>query len=244
MAAITKLLWDLAHKADSLWVKWVHTYYFKNKPWWGMAIPMKCSWVLKRILKCRGLIDNIGNWDTLVQGNRFKIKKMYKAIMIQAPKVTWRRVICNNLATPKSLFLTWLAVKNRLLTKDRLQHWNIQCDPACFLCNQSLETVQHLFFACDYSRAIWSQILKLLGFQRSVGCFDVELDWISKKCRKTRVKSRLLAMCFAESVYHIWLQRNALIFTGNLKSTDVVFKDIMFSVACRCHVKDRHLLIL
>ena len=30
MVAITKLLWDLANKADKLWVRWVHTYYIKR----------------------------------------------------------------------------------------------------------------------------------------------------------------------------------------------------------------------
>ena len=48
LAAITRLLWDLACKADNLWVKWVHTYYFKDKPWWRQPVPKTCSWVLKK----------------------------------------------------------------------------------------------------------------------------------------------------------------------------------------------------
>ncbi|XP_021719185.1 uncharacterized protein LOC110686883 [Chenopodium quinoa] len=67
VAAISRLLWDLAHKADNLWVKWVHTYYFKDKPWWNKHALRKCSWVLSRILKCRTVIDNIGGWDAVKQ---------------------------------------------------------------------------------------------------------------------------------------------------------------------------------
>lgn len=45
--AVAQHLWSLAHKADVLWVKWVHTYYIKRQSLWG---PSNCSWVLKKIL--------------------------------------------------------------------------------------------------------------------------------------------------------------------------------------------------
>lgn len=28
---MVKLLWNLSCKADSLWIKWIHIYYFKNE---------------------------------------------------------------------------------------------------------------------------------------------------------------------------------------------------------------------
>ncbi|XP_021766230.1 uncharacterized protein LOC110730713 [Chenopodium quinoa] len=68
-AAITKLLWDIAHKADDLWVKWVHIYYFKYKDSWTAPIPAKCSWFLKKILSCRDVVNDLGGWDDFIQEN-------------------------------------------------------------------------------------------------------------------------------------------------------------------------------
>ena len=34
---IAKLIWVIAEKKDTLWVKWVHGKYLKNKDWWDYA---------------------------------------------------------------------------------------------------------------------------------------------------------------------------------------------------------------
>ncbi|XP_021721357.1 uncharacterized protein LOC110688913 [Chenopodium quinoa] len=85
-AAVTKLLWDIAHKADNLWVKWVHVYYFKHRDCWTTPTPAKCSWFLKKILSCRDVVNDQGGWDGFMQGNKVKIKKLYAAIRPQVPK--------------------------------------------------------------------------------------------------------------------------------------------------------------
>lgn len=41
-------------------------------------------------------------------------------------------LICNNKASPKSTFVLWMAIQNRLATKDRLMSWKISSD-VCFL---------------------------------------------------------------------------------------------------------------
>ncbi|XP_021728380.1 uncharacterized protein LOC110695460 [Chenopodium quinoa] len=59
--AVTKLLWDVAHKADNLWVKWVHIYYFKHKDCWTAPIPDKFSWFLKKFLSFRDIVNDHGD---------------------------------------------------------------------------------------------------------------------------------------------------------------------------------------
>ncbi|XP_021734950.1 uncharacterized protein LOC110701644 [Chenopodium quinoa] len=120
----------------------------------------------------------------------------------------------------------------------------MQCDPICFLCNLHPESIEHLLFECSFIKVIWERILAIFGCNRSILSFDAEVMWVSKICRKDRAKNRLLGMCFAESVYHIWLQRNSLIFTGNFKSGEPMIRDILFAVASRCSGSDRNLLIL
>lgn len=54
------------------------------------------------------------------------------------------------------------------------------------------------------------------------------------RCRRTDCISQIYAMCFAESMYNIWLQRNAKVFDGHCQTVDVLFREILFRVACRC----------
>ncbi|KAL2920834.1 LINE-1 retrotransposable element ORF2 protein [Bienertia sinuspersici] len=163
-AAVSRILWDLSHKADSMWVRWMHTYYFKQGKldWWNNLNPKNCSWALKKVLSCREVVNQVGGWAGLEKQGKFSIHKMYKAIRPQAPKIPWRRVICNNHASPKSVFVLWMAVQNRLTTKDRLIQWNINCDPQCMLCENDDKSLHHLFFKCEYNADAWSRVMNAL----------------------------------------------------------------------------------
>lgn len=73
--------------------------------------------------------------------------------------VAWKRLVCNSKSRPKSTFILWLAVQDRLATKTRLFKWNITTDATCSLCQQHSEDIQHLFFKCVYSEEIWRTVL-------------------------------------------------------------------------------------
>lgn len=57
----------------------------------------------------------------------------------------WLIAVWFPLAIPKCSFTSWLAFKNRLLTKDRMQHFGMTTNPTCILCNNANETALHLF---------------------------------------------------------------------------------------------------
>ncbi|XP_021732833.1 uncharacterized protein LOC110699631 [Chenopodium quinoa] len=171
-----------------------------------------------------------------------KIKKLYAAIRPQVPKVPWKRVICHNLATPKSVFILWLTLWNRLVTKDRLLQWHISCDPRCFLCLNNNESVQHLFFDCEYSRQVWNKVLGILHVSKPVQQFSDEIDWMKKICRSSRLKNKVIHVPFTETVYGIWIQRNAVLFTGCCKSVDDLVRDIVFHSVCRIPAGSKYLM--
>lgn len=54
-ATMLKHLWALCKKADSLWVKWVHTYIIKNQSLWHMDTPRDSSWTIRKIFGMRSL---------------------------------------------------------------------------------------------------------------------------------------------------------------------------------------------
>ncbi|XP_060972513.1 uncharacterized protein LOC133038396 [Cannabis sativa] len=50
MAAMVKYIWAVAKKEYSLWVKWVHTVYIKEKNWWCDSIPIHGSWYWRKLV--------------------------------------------------------------------------------------------------------------------------------------------------------------------------------------------------
>lgn len=59
-AAIAKHYWDLTHKQGSLWIRWIHAYYFKTQNPSTMVIPKQACWMLRKIMEARKLwaLDN------------------------------------------------------------------------------------------------------------------------------------------------------------------------------------------
>lgn len=63
-------------------------------------------------------------------------------------------------ATPKHSFILCTAMKERLSTGDRMRFWNGTVSVSCVLCNEPLETLEHLFFECVYFAKIWEALMK------------------------------------------------------------------------------------
>ena len=49
MACIAKLVWAIAQKKDTLWVKWVHERYLKGRNWWEYTPKSDTSWYWKKL---------------------------------------------------------------------------------------------------------------------------------------------------------------------------------------------------
>lgn len=65
-AAMAKHLWAIALKADTLWIKWIHSYLIKDQCMWTMPTPGSASWTTRKIFKLRPVVQN---WITYLVGN-------------------------------------------------------------------------------------------------------------------------------------------------------------------------------
>lgn len=91
----------------------------------------------------------------------------------------------------------WKVIRGRLPTKDQLARRtmaNQNLNMLCELCNDEMETVQHLFFRCKIAYRVWSEIYKWWGFSSVLNGDGV---W---------------KMCWFGVIWFIWLMRNKLIF--------------------------------
>ena len=54
--------------------------------------------------------------------------------------------------------IVWMAIWNRLYTKEKLSKFGAVSDDSCVFCNFDIESHDHLFFACPFSARIWRAI--------------------------------------------------------------------------------------
>ena len=117
-ATIVKLVWAIATKKDSLWVKWVHGRYLRYKDWWDYSPPTDCSWTWKKICATEDIFKagyptpHVWNF----QGKDvFKVSKDYQWLA-GGTKVPWDKVIWSRASIPRHAFISWVYVQQRLPT--------------------------------------------------------------------------------------------------------------------------------
>ncbi|KAL9669315.1 hypothetical protein QQ045_006860 [Rhodiola kirilowii] len=64
LALLLKQVWDLCLKKDSMWIMWMHSYFFNKQNLWELDEKNNHSWVLKNILRLRQDSQNCIQFDS------------------------------------------------------------------------------------------------------------------------------------------------------------------------------------
>ncbi|XP_070006032.1 uncharacterized protein [Nicotiana sylvestris] len=155
-ATLLKHLWVLAMKKDTLWIKWAHNYYIKNRDIAEMDTPKAVAWVIRKIIEARedvkqmrpGQNSLISTLETLVKQGKFQIHRAYVQMQPQFPKVMWKSIHLHINIHPRFKFHLWLAIHQRLATVDKLMKFGIQAPLECVFCATNMEVFEHLYFGC------------------------------------------------------------------------------------------------
>ncbi|XP_048623634.1 uncharacterized protein LOC125592486 [Brassica napus] len=119
----------------------------------------------------------------------------------------WGQSIWFAQATPKFSFMTWIAIRDRLATMDRIAVWNPGVDTTCVLCKRAPETRNHLFFECSFSSWIWEHIVKGLLGRAYSNKWNIMVELISVSTMEKR-KRFCLRYALQVTVYTLWWERN------------------------------------
>ncbi|XP_058742336.1 uncharacterized protein LOC131614805 [Vicia villosa] len=149
-------------------------------------------------------------WQNMVNIGRFSTKTMYLSLVQHLPKVMWKDLVCGNRARPRTVFILWLACNNRLATKDRLAKFGRIVDCECAFCSSG-ESVEHLFFCCNYTKGIWEEVLKWLKVRHAPLGWKEEVTWLVKICKSKNCRAQIMKMAIAETIYEIWWDRNMIV---------------------------------
>ena len=156
-------IWAFMRQSGSLWIAWLKVYILKGSSIWQHSVSHNSSWSWRKLLKLRPLTGdfvelNNGNERWKITGEKYKTAEVWSVIRLKKEKVTWHKLVWSTSNVPKHAFISWLAVLNRLPTKDRLRAWGIDMDGSCAFCNEQ-ETCDHLFFGCSFTKELWKKVL-------------------------------------------------------------------------------------
>ncbi|XP_062112043.1 uncharacterized protein LOC133823367 [Humulus lupulus] len=147
IAALEKYVWAIASKKDNLWVKWIHSIYLKRMDWWAYTVQQNCSWYWKKIVEIkdffRAKLDR-----SAFMAMKYSIQFGHAILYDQHTKVQWSKYEWERCSIPKHRYILWLALHQKLRTKEYLsKHWHAM-DTECLLCGDHNEEISHLFFQC------------------------------------------------------------------------------------------------
>ncbi|KAG7587392.1 Reverse transcriptase domain [Arabidopsis thaliana x Arabidopsis arenosa] len=138
---------------------------------------------------------------------KFLSRETWSQIRITKPVMQGHKEIWFSNATPRYAFVTWLVVKNKVATGERMVRWKQNADTSCIFCQEPMETREHLFFLCPYSRKIWEELASgLLSDKYSARWQEVMEVLASKELDNT--KRFIIGYVFQNVIHSIWRERN------------------------------------
>lgn len=216
-AMLSKTLWNIHSKKESLWIRWVHSEYLRGEDIWNIVKNPRISPFLKNILdirgdlvsKCAGDIskakDLLASW--------FENKgpsAAYHYMRTQGEKHFWHKKIWKEFIPTKFSTCLWLALQDRLKTANNLPYMDIA--RTCPVCNTCMESNKHLFFECNRTRIIWNHIRHWLRIERHMSSIAMAVKWLSKELHGSGIVWKARWVALAATVSHIWYARNFLVF--------------------------------
>ncbi|XP_062114689.1 uncharacterized protein LOC133825809 [Humulus lupulus] len=196
MAAMGKYVWAIATKKDNLFVKWINSVYLMDRNWWDYQAPLDCSWYWK------------------------SIKAGHDLLFEQSLAVSWSKIVWDRLSIPKHRFVLWLVMLQRLRTRNQLHKFQPLMDQSCLLYGDDIESIDHLFFHCHYSRVCLQKLKQGLGWNSASLNLMHLIRWIHKAKRMSVIWKSFLYAALAALVYHLWRVRNDVFWNNKLWLVD------------------------
>uniref|UniRef100_A0A803P4D4 Reverse transcriptase zinc-binding domain-containing protein n=1 Tax=Cannabis sativa TaxID=3483 RepID=A0A803P4D4_CANSA len=196
-AALIKNIWSIATIKDSLW-------------YWRKLVELKNE--------LKNQID-----PAIFINNKYMIAVGYKVYNQADIHYHWSKHAWNRLSIPKHCFLVWIALLNRLQTKDRLLKYHIVSDDRCLFYHGNSATVEHLFFDCSFSQECIHLLEQWFGWKMALTPLWGLLQRLDRvkgyKFRKRVIKAGIAAL-----VYNIWLTRNDVLWNEGAASVQNIFQ--------------------
>ncbi|XP_039055414.1 uncharacterized protein LOC120198103 [Hibiscus syriacus] len=225
------LIRNILANAGSLWVAWIKEYALKETAYWEVSPKPQFNSILRKLLKLRNEAAVL--FGSIVDWNMVKSKWVWEKLRDKREKVRWEHLIWFPLHVPRMSIVAWMAVLNRLPTKDRLNNMGMKLDGGCVPCNAGLKDIDHLFNDCVFTRGIWSKVLQTYRIPYRELCWSDSLAWAVANFRGKSLLICILKLAWICLLYFVWEERNLRCFRGCSRTDDDIFESIKRSVGAR-----------
>lgn len=152
---------------------------------------------------------------TLESSGEYSVKSAYAIQFCGQIASNFPKLIWTAWATPRCKFFLWFLLQNRLWTAARLQLRGWENNYFCALCGRSLETATHLFIECPYTCKVWELVAcwsNNLNLSPSAWTEWRDLEgWFLALTERGTKSAHSIAIA---TLWHLWKQRNAIVFNG------------------------------
>lgn len=139
----------------------------------------------------------------------YTLQSGYSRLLGTRTKLRYAKAIWNPNILPKHAFMLWLTLDQRLLTLDRLSSWyNHSLNTQCLLCLNAEESVSHLFFSCQFSRAVLLEVAEWLGISYILANNSTWRAWLGHCSEGNSVRKGVWLAGIVAVVYWVWQERN------------------------------------
>ncbi|XP_062118625.1 uncharacterized protein LOC133832273 [Humulus lupulus] len=202
---LAKFIWAVSSKQDMLWVKWVNCIYLKGVSIWDYLLKQDTGWYWRKIIKFCHVVFR-ADLEAAVRNGKLQLGNLYSivfpGILVHYEKAVWCR-----LSVPKDKFILWLAVNQKILTRDWLHHCHVPLNSlSCPVCYQADESHSHLSFECAFSRKVLQSVQGWLRGAYWPVQYTTWIQWLSLP--RTGWCSMVANAACTTTVYLIWLNRN------------------------------------
>ena len=128
------------------------------------------SWTWKCLIQCanefRVAIQPQGGLqlgEFLNGAGKISCEKIYQIFRTRQNTKVWGQFLWKGLQCKKWSVVMWLALYDRLYTRNRLFKWGAVTSQECVFCGTPSETVNHLWFECAYTRCVADIVLGWVG---------------------------------------------------------------------------------
>jgi hypothetical protein len=206
---------------------------FQNKEWcWRLARSDDLVEVQSKLSLIHLKESDRAIWNQNISG-KFTITDTWQHLRMKQTEVQWWKLLWFPTTILKHSFIGWLAIKNRLATKNRLLQWGIGVDPLCKFYSYQMEDREHLFFQCSFTNRIWKVIMALCLVSNAPTDWNLLIDWGILHLKGKSFRASLCKVAWWATVYHLWLQRNSRIHGGVIKTEEQIVRDIQKDVKAR-----------
>ncbi|XP_074297931.1 uncharacterized protein LOC141628732 [Silene latifolia] len=203
------------------------------------------SWYWGNVLKVRdALVSITGSPTQAIQKLHSCTKhgtlqegEIYDLFRASSPILPWTNIIHNSMCAPKHAFTAMMVIQNKIPSIENLVTRGMHFVNRCALCENDNESLEHLFFLCSFSSAVWSTVegWAMISYMPSLRLSQV-LDWHTvHNSGVDAIRSRRICTLVA-TIYHLWRERNARIFYAQKNEPVRISYRIIFDTYVRLPV--------